>query len=172
MTAGKILIRPERSADEASVRIVNRSAFETSAEADLVDALREQADPTISLVADDGGSIVGHIFFSPVTLSGHAAPSIMGLAPMAVLPAAQRRGIGSSLVAAGLESCRHAGSGAVVVLGHPGFYPRFGFVPASRFGMRCVYDVPDEVFMALELTPAVLAGKGGTIHYHPAFADL
>src|SRR5437773_8727579 len=96
-------IRPEQPADVDAVRAVNQAAFEASTEANLVDALREQAEPIVSLVADDDGTIVGHILFSPVTLCGHAEPRIMGLAPMAVLPAKQRRGIGSALVRSGLE---------------------------------------------------------------------
>lgn len=123
-------------------------------------------------MADDGGSIVGHILFSPVTLSGHAELKIMGLAPMAVQPAEQRRGIGSALVRAGLERCRQRGCGAVVVLGHPEYYPRFDFLPASRFDIGCEYEVPDEVFMALEVEPGFLRGKSGTIRYHAAFANV
>jgi len=164
-------IRPERATDTGEVRALNRAAFETSMEATLVDALRERARPIVSLVADAAGSIVGHILFSPVTLSGHGEVTIMGLAPMAVLPARQRQGIGSALVRAGLENCWQLGCDAVVVLGHPGFYPRFGFAPASRFGIGCEYDVPDEVFMALEIEPGVLRGKSGTIRYDAAFAE-
>jgi putative acetyltransferase len=165
-------IRPERASDIASVHALNREAFETSTEADLVDALRGRAEPIISLVADAAGSIVGHILFSPVTLSGQADLKIMGLALMAVLPAEQRRGIGSALVRAGLERCKQLGFGAVVVLGHPEYYPRFDFVPAARFGIGCEYEVPDEVFMALELEPGILRGKTGTIRYHAVFASL
>src|SRR3990170_2235551 len=164
-------IRPERAEDIASVRAVNRAAFDTSAEADLVDVLRAQAKPLLSLVADDAGSIVGHILFSPVGLSGHPELKIMGLAPMAVLPGSQRRGIGSALVRAGLRGCSELGYAAVVVLGHPKYYSRFGFVPASRFGIGCEYDMPDEAFMAIELEPGVLAGRSGTIRYNPAFAN-
>ena len=96
----------------------------------------------------------------------------MGLAPMAVSPAVQRKGIGSALVRAGLEECSRLGSCAVVVVGHAEYYPRFGFVPASRFGFVSEYDVPDEIFMAIELTQGALRGKGGTISYHPAFASV
>ncbi len=95
----------------------------------------------------------------------------MGLAPMAVLPVHQRRGIGSSLVRAGLEACTQLGFAAVIVLGHAEYYPRFGFQPASRFALRCEYDVPDDVFMALELEAGILTGKTGTIQYHPAFGN-
>ena len=162
-------IRPERPADIAAIAALNRAAFETGLEADLVDALRGQAEPIVSLVAEEGGAIVGHILFTPVTLSGHHDVKVMGLAPMAVLPASQRRGIGSALVRAGLERCRQLPAAAVVVLGHAAYYPRFGFVPASRFGIACEYDVPDDVFMALELEPRSLHGKPGTIRYHRAF---
>lgn len=165
-------IRPERPADFASVHRVNEAAFGTSTEANLVDALRQQADPIISLVADADGSIVGHLLLSPVTVSGHPELKIMGLAPMAVLPAEQRQGIGSALVRAGLERCSELGYGAVVVLGHPAYYPRFGFVPASRFHIGCEYHVPDEVFMAIEIEPGALHGRSGTVTYHAAFADV
>jgi putative acetyltransferase len=164
-------IRPEQPADVAAIRQVNLGAFEMPTESDLVDALREQAQPLVSLVADDDGVLVGHILFSPVTLSSRRELQIMGLAPMAVVPSRQRQGIGSALVRAGLDACRQLGSDAVVVLGHAEYYPRFGFVPASRFGLRCEYDAPDDVFMALELTAGALAGVSpGTFQYHPVFA--
>jgi putative acetyltransferase len=165
-------IRPEQPGDFAAVHAVNRAAFDRRAEADLVDALRAQADPMISLVADADGSIAGHICFSRVTLSGHAGLVIMALAPMAVLPAAQRRGIGSALVRTGLDHCAQRGCRAVVVLGHPEYYPRFGFVPASGFGIRSEYNVPDAAFMVRELEAGALNGRPGTIRYHPAFANV
>ncbi|MFN2444400.1 MAG: GNAT family N-acetyltransferase [Vicinamibacterales bacterium] len=165
-------IRPERPADIPGIRTVSLTAFETSAEADLVDALREQADPIISLIAEDSGAIVGHILLSPVTLTAHPELRIVGLAPMAVVPARQRQGIGSALIHEGLERCRRLGFGAVIVLGHAEYYPRFGFTAASRFGLRCEYDVPEDVFMVLELDEGILKGKSGTIHYHPAFANV
>jgi putative acetyltransferase len=166
-----VTIRPELPTDAEAVRVVNQAAFETTTEADLVKVLHEQASPIISLVADDSGSIVGHILFSPAVLVGHPDVKIMGLAPMAVLPAHQRRGVGSRLVGAGLQACVEVGFAAVVVLGHAHYYPRFGFQPASRFGITCEYDVPDDVFMTIELLPSALAGKSGTVRYHPAFAN-
>lgn len=147
-------------------------AFDSMAEAELVDALRERAQPVVSLVAEGEKSIVGHIMFSPVVLIGHAALKIMGLAPMAVAPNHQRKGIGSALVRAGLEECDALGFGAVVVLGHPTYYPRFGFVPTTRWNIGCEYEAPPEAFMAIELQAGYLDGKSGTIRYHPAFAEV
>lgn len=166
-------IRSERTDDIPAIRQVNLSAFETTTEADLVDALREQARPIVSLVAEDGRAVVGHILFSPVTLSSDPDLRIMGLAPMAVVPDRQRHGIGSALARAGIAACRELGFGALVVLGHAEYYPRFGFIPASRFELRCEYDVPDDVFMAMELKAGALQGRGpGTIRYHAAFGSV
>jgi len=167
-----LAIREERPGDAAAIHSVNAAAFETAAEASLVRLLRERAAPIVSLVAEDGEVICGHILFSPVTIAGQGGLVLMGLAPMAVHPSRQRQGIGSALVRAGLDACATIGSDGVVVLGHADYYPRFGFRPASRFGLKSEYDVPDEVFMAMELKPGALAGKGGTVRYHPAFGDL
>lgn len=165
-------IRKELATDFDAVFAIHAAAFPTVAEAQLVNALRTDASPIVSLVAEDAGSVIGHILFSPVTLPDCAGIKIMGLAPMAVIPARQRSGAGAALVAAGLEECRALGVAAVVVLGHPEYYPRFGFVPASRFGITCVYDAPDEAFMGMELLPEGLSGVSGTVHYNWAFNDL
>jgi putative acetyltransferase len=167
-----MLIRPEEPKDYKAVHSVNVSAFETPTEANLVDVLREKAHPIVSLVAEDESKIVGHIMFSPVSLTGHKNLKIMGLAPMAVLPEQQRKGIGSMLVKAGLESCKGNGFGVVVVLGHIGFYPRFGFTPAVRYGIGCEYEVPQDAFMVMELLPGYLHRAQGNIKYHPAFDDV
>ena len=167
-----MVIRPEEPDDRDGIRTVNLCAFETHAEANLVEALRQQAQPLVSLVADVDGKVVGHILFSPVTLANYPNARIMGLGPMAVLPDMQRRGVGSILVREGLERCRALGCDAVIVLGHAEYYPRFGFVAASHWDLRSEYDVPDEFFMALELKDGSLAGKSGTVHYHPAFGNL
>jgi len=166
-----MLIRAEEQRDRTAVQAVNLSAFETAVESDLVDALRDQAQPLVSLVAEDNGAIVGHIMFSPVSLSGHPELRIMGLAPMAVAPEHQRKGIGSALVRAGLEKCKQLNFGAVVVLGHPPYYPRFGFSPSTRFGIDCEYEVPAEAFMVVELQPGFLRGASGKVKYHSAFSD-
>ena len=165
-------IRPEVDADCAAVWAVNESAFGTTTEARLVNALREQAHPIISLVAEEKGEIVGHIMFSPVVLEGHSGLKIIGLGPMAVMPQHQREGIGSQLVRAGLEECKKLGFGAVVVIGHAQYYPRFGFTPAGHFGIGCEYDVPADVFMVTELTRDYLAGISGKIKYHESFNNV
>lgn len=165
-------VRAERSDDAAAVRAVHEAAFERAAEAVLVDALRARARPVVSLVAEVDGAIVGHVMLAPVALPDHPDVRLMGLAPVGVLPAHQRRGVGSALVRAGLDESRRRGAGAVVVLGHPAYYPRFGFVPAARFGLGCEYDAPAEAFMALEIRSGHLAGVSGTVRYHAAFRDL
>jgi putative acetyltransferase len=164
-------IRTEAEGDRLAVHALNLSAFGRPGEAQLVDALRVQAQPVVSLVAEEGDALVGHILFTPVSLAG-CPGLIMGLAPMAVAPSRQRAGIGSALVRAGLERCGQVGAAAAVVLGHPGFYPRFGFSPAARFGLACEYDVTPEAFMAIELRPGALRGASGTIQYHAAFRNV
>lgn len=164
-----VRIRPETNGDAEAVRRVNDAAFGTTTESAIVDALRTSAASIVSLVAQIDGRVVGHVVFSPVSVEGVTDAGIMGLAPMAVLPAYQRRGIGSQLVRAGLRACRERKVGAVVVLGYPDYYRRFGFLPASRFCIACEYDVPDDVFMALELEDGYLSDVTGTVRYHEAF---
>lgn len=164
-------IRNERAGDIAAIRRVNQEAFGNPAEAAIVDAVRTRAEPIVSLVAEDDETILGHIMFSPVTIEQIATPLIMGLAPMAVVPGRQRQGIGTALVHAGLAECRRLGAVGVVVVGHPEFYPRFGFAPASRYGLRCEFEVPDEVFMAMALVEGPRRMPGGLIRYHRAFSE-
>jgi putative acetyltransferase len=164
-----MLVRPETAADIDVVAELNRVAFGGPDEARIVDALRGAVSPLVSLVADDAGAVVGHILCSPVTLVPAPTLRVMGLAPMAVLPSHQRTGVGTALARAALDACRARGASAVVVVGHPTYYPRFGFVPASRFGLTCEYEVPDEVFMAMELHPDGLAGQSGLVRFHAAF---
>jgi putative acetyltransferase len=164
-------VRSEEARDQPAVHDINCAAFGRAEEARLVDLLRERAEPLVSLVIEEGGAVIGHIMFTPVALAG-CSELIMGLAPMAVAPARQRAGIGSALVRAGLEACRDLGAAGVVVLGHPEYYPRFGFAPAQRLGLACEYDVPAGVFMALELRPGALRGAPGMVRYHAAFAEV
>jgi putative acetyltransferase len=166
-------IRAERPEDVEAVRAIHLAAFGRASEAKLVDRLRSVAS-TVSCVAVQAGHIVGHIFFSPVTIGGSCPDPglVMGLAPLAVLPDCQRQGIGTLLVRQGLADCAHLGCKAVVVLGHPNYYPRFGFIPAREKAIDCTYPVPDEVFMVLELVAGALQHCSGIVQYRPEFADL
>ena len=164
-----ITIRAERPGDEAAVRSVNLAAFETAMEADLVDALRASAPGYSAYVARDADEIVGHVAFTTVTIEGSQA-SGMSLAPLAVLPARQRQGIGSRLARHGLEQLRQAGCPFVVVVGHPAYYPRFGFEPASQFGIGCPWPgIPDDVFLLMVLDAAGLPRTGGMARFASAF---
>lgn len=165
-------VRDEQPGDAAAVWRVNAAAFGRDDEARLVEALRQQAHPQVSLVAEQAGEVVGHILFTPATLAGSPQLRLMGLAPLAVLPAQQRQGVGAVLTRAGLVRCAEQGFDAVVVLGHPEYYPRFGFAPGAPRGLRCEYDVPDDAFMAMALRPGALNGVQGTVAYHPAFAAV
>jgi putative acetyltransferase len=163
-------VRLERPGDEAGVYQTNESAFGTPLEARLVDALRA-AESYLSLVATFDARVVGHILFTPVTIEPAADRRIAGLAPMAVRPEHQRSGIGGQLIRAGLEECRRSGYSAVVVLGHPEYYPKFGFVPAHTFGLTCEFPSPPEAFMAVELESNALKGVSGLVRYLPQFAE-
>lgn len=164
-----MILRKEEPADSELIYQINTSAFETTAEARLVDALRKEAEPFLSLVAETTDGVVGHIAFSPVAVSGSDTKRILGLAPMAVKPEQQRQGIGGALINAGLQECRRISCGAVVVLGHADYYPKFGFQPSTIYGLRCEYDVPEEAFMALELEADYLKSVRGVVRYHSAF---
>ena len=161
-------VRSERPADAEAVWALTAAAFGRPDEADLVDRLRE-THGYLALVVEDAGVVVGHIAFSPVALDPPASVDVRGLAPMAVAPDRQRGGIGSALVHAGLDACRSDGAEAVVVLGHPAYYPRFGFAPGPPRGIACEYDVPDEAFMVLDLVPDALAEIEAVVRYGPVF---
>lgn len=169
----KISIRKERSSDIDGIYSVNTAAFETAAEAELVNRLRGSGIKFISLVAERKKKIVGHIFFSPVTLIGNDSTlNLTGLAPMAVVPELQKRGIGSMLVNKGLEQCRQNGIDAAFVLGDPAYYRKFGFITSAKYEIISGYEVPEEAFMALELKEGILEGRFGIIKYHEEFDKL
>jgi putative acetyltransferase len=161
-----MVVRPEEAGDAAGIFAVHVAAFPTDAEGRLVNALRAAGRLAVSLVAEVGGRVVGHVGFSPVTVGGAAGG--LGLAPLAVAPDAQRRGVGGALVRAGLAAAAASGAGFVVVLGHPAYYPRFGFRPAGGLGLGNEYGA-GEAFMAAELRPGGLPG-GGLVRYGPEFA--
>lgn len=156
-------MRPARAADHAAIRAVHLAAFDTPQEADLVEALRAAGDALVELVAEADGDVVGHILFSPMGNDGGI--TVAALAPVAVIPDAQNSGVGSMLCLAGIEACRRAGVDVIVVLGHAGYYPRFGFSAEEARQLRAPFS--GEHFMALELTPGAL--RPMTVIYAEAF---
>jgi putative acetyltransferase len=167
------IFRAEQIGDELAIRCVNEQAFGRAEEADLVDALRKRGASVLSMVATDNDRVVGHVLFTEAIVT-EANPQFRALClgPMAALPTHQRRGIGSQLLQRALDKCRELDYDAVVVIGHPGFYPRFGFVPAKLKHIRCEFDVPDEAFMVLELREDALAGRTGIVRYQPEFSEV
>ena len=170
-TRGDFSIRPERPTDAPAVHAVLAAAFPDSGEAGLVDALRGKARPFVSLVAESGGEIVGHVAFTPVAFDPlspryHLA---LGLAPLSVAPAYRRRGIGSALVEAGLVECRELGADVAVVLGDPDYYARFGFVPASTLRLKSAFDAPEGAFQALVLKVFDVRPGMTTVLFRPEF---
>lgn len=164
-------IRPELPADIAAIAALHRTAFPSDAEARLVDALRGAGDLALSLVACTDDRVVGHIAFSPVTLTDDGAPDGWGLAPVAVLPPWQRRGIAARLIDTGLAEAGARQVPFAVVLGEPAYYQRFGFRPAAHWGIDSTYDAGD-AFMACEYLPISLSQRRGRARYAPAFAAL
>lgn len=158
----------ETPAHHAQVRATVAAAFGRDEEADLVERLRADGLVRLSLVALEGGEVAGHVLFATlaVEVDGKEVDAV-SLAPVTVRPDRQRRGIGSALIRAGLDRLRAAGCGAVVVLGHPDYYPRFGFsAPLAR---KLASPFPGDAFMALELTEGALSGRAGSVRYPDAF---
>jgi putative acetyltransferase len=169
-----IAIRPETIDDLAAACAVHDAAFGRSDESHLVRRLRQDADVIAGLtaVADVAGGVaghvVGHILFSRLTIhTGTASIAGVALAPMAVLPSHQRQGIGSALVREGIQALRAGHERVVLVLGHEGYYPRFGFSADLARGLLCRFSGP--AFMALELEAGVLDGVVGEVSYPAAF---
>jgi len=192
-----ICLRPEQPGDEGSIRQINESAFADRTEADLVQTLRDAGAIRLSAVAilggrtPDGGSVatvgrtgmcsreviggvlVGHALFTPVTVTTDKGDiELLGMGPVAVIPAKQHQGIGTMMIAGCLEHLRSLHNRGVVVVGEPGFYRRFGFIQASRWGLRWEVEVPEENFLALQLTPGALAGVSGAVRYRPEFTQI
>ena len=174
MKSNEVVVRPELPRDRAAVRDILVRAFPSDAEARLVEVLRGRTDPQVSLVATDpSDQAIGYILFTPVEIRGGSdGESAMGLAPMAVLPERQRAGIGTALVEEGLAACAALGARVVVVLGHPDYYPRFGFLPADDFGLYYARPGPNPAFMVCELQRGALHGRSGEVVYHAAFDSL
>ena len=151
---------------------VIEQSFKRAAEAKLADKLRQACDDFLSLVAEDNGTIVGHIMFTPVLVKNGQETEGMGLAPMAVIPARQRQGIGTLLVESGLQILKEKGCPVVIVLGHPGYYPRFGFQPASIYNIRSQWeDVPGEAFMVLIMDSSAMQNVSGVATFREEFNE-
>jgi putative acetyltransferase len=164
-------IRDEVPGDVEAIRQVHLEAFGGDIEARIVDLLRARDKMTMSLVTSVGGEVVAHIAFSPVTFAGApAAFRALGLGPVAVRPKSQARGLGSALIREGIGRCQEGGYDAVVVLGGPKYYARFGFEPAHTFGLENEWGVGDE-FMVLTLHDGALQGVRGLVRYAPEFSE-
>ena len=163
-----IAVRPETPADFVSVRHINEAAFGRTDEAGLVESLRAENAILLSLVAEVESSVVGHIVFSRLWIDqALGATAAVALAPLAVLPAYQSRGVGSALVEHGLDLLRQEGERCVFVLGEPVYYARFGFSVAKAKSIETPF--PPEAFMALELVPGALKGIAGKARYARSF---
>lgn len=167
-----MIIRMEKTDDHAAIREVNLKAFPSDVESILVERLRNSMN-VISMVAVVEGKVVGHILFSPLTIENdkESFPALI-LAPIAVLPEYQNQGIGSKLVEEGIIECRNKGHSIIILVGHPEYYPRFGFKPAEQNGIQHPFEVPDDVFMVYELVPDTLHRVNGVLKYSMAFEDL
>jgi len=166
-----VQIRREGSGDEEAVRRINQRAFGTDEEANVVDRLRRTCNEYLAFVATEDEAIVGHILFTPATLDASSIVG-MGLAPMAVDPGRQNAGVGTLLVQHGLEYLRVSGCPFVIVLGHPEYYPRFGFELASAYGLTCQWEgLPDEAFMIKVFEPDGFPEAGGTARYRVEFDE-
>jgi putative acetyltransferase len=161
-------VREEKHEDWSAVRRVNEAAFGRADEADLVEGLRAENEVLASLVADLNREIVGHILFSRMWVdSSETRITAVALAPLAVMPVHQRTGIGTALIRKGLNILRERSEGIVIVLGHPNYYPRFGF---SREGTQLLeHPFRRDAYMAMELQPGALAGVRGKVRYPKAF---
>lgn len=176
MTGDTLPVRRETAADFPAVRELVTAAFGRADEARLVERLRacDAYIPELALVATSpDGEVVGHLMLTrlPIHLDRGGSALALALAPVAVRPDRQREGVGSALVTQALERAAALGFGAVIVLGHPSYYPRFGFLPGGAFGVRCPFDVPGEAFMARELVPGALRECEGMVVYARAFTE-
>lgn len=197
LASSAVCVRPEHPEDSDAIRHVNVLAFDRRQEADLVDSLRDAGAITLSAVAlvgagipvntdpspstrstlctgdVRGGEVVGHALFTPIVVKvGREETELLSLASVAVLPPHQHQGIGTLMVSGCLEYLRTRGHRGVVVVGEIGFYRRFGFIQADRWGLRTDLDIPDEKFLALSLTSGALGRVSGTVCYRPEFAPV
>lgn len=174
---GQIFIRQETHKDFEDVFETNQIAFEQDSEARLVNSLRNNQEafiPELSIVAIDNNKIVGHILFTKIKIvqDNQTETESLALAPMAIRPEFQRKGIGGQLIKSGLDRAKELKYKSVIVLGHEHYYPKFGFVPANKWNIVSPYNVPTNVFMALELVEDGLKNTSGLVKYAKEFEIL
>jgi len=169
-----ITIRKEEENDYNKVYEVNWLAFQQENESKLIEKIRkgENFVPELSLVAEIDGEIVGHILFSRIKIVRDSIFESLSLAPMAVIPEFQKQGIGTKLIKKGIEKAKELGFDSIIVLGHEEYYPKFGFARASNWSIKCPFEVPDEAFMAIELTEKAFEDKAGTVRYPDEFMEV
>ncbi|UCF12895.1 MAG: N-acetyltransferase [Thermoplasmatales archaeon] len=166
-----MIIRREKKGDFNSINDVNKQAFKQNNESELIKRIRASKNfiPDLSLVAEVNGKIIGHILFSNINIIGVEDYESLALAPMAVLPKFQKKGIGGRLNKEGLKKARELGYNSVIVVGHQDYYPRFGFERASKWKIKCPFEVPDKAFLAIELKDGALTEKLGIVEYPKEF---
>jgi predicted N-acetyltransferase YhbS len=166
-------IRKEEVKDHKQIYEVNKLAFQQENESKLIEKIRKSENfiPELSIVAEIDNRIVGHILFSKIKIIGDSDYESLALAPMAVIPEFQKRGIGSELIKKGIDKAKELGFDSIIVLGHKEYYPKFGFQRASKWNIKCPFEVPDDVFMAIELTEKAFEGKAGTVKYPDEFNE-
>lgn len=166
-----MIIRQEKPEDINDIHALNELAFGQPQEANIVDKLRINCNSLLSLVAIENDNVAGHILFSPVKIEGqHGIIRGMGLSPMAVLPKIQRKGIGTQLVKSGIKNLKKIQCQFIIVLGHPEYYPRFGFERASLYGIKCQWEgIPDDAFMILWLDKSMMNPASGLAKYRDEF---
>ena len=169
-----ITIRREEDNDHIQIYEVNKLAFQQENEGKLIAKIRKSENfiPELSIVAELDNRIVGHILFSKIKIAGDSDYESLALAPMAVIPEFQKKRIGSELIKKGMDKAKELGFDSIIVLGHKEYYPKFGFQRASKWDIKCPFEVPDEVFMAIELTEKALEGKAGTVKYPDEFNEV
>jgi len=166
-----MIIRREEKKDFKSIYEINEQAFKQKNESELIERIRASKNfiPELSLVAEKNGKIVGHILFSKIKIKGEKKYESLILAPLAVQPELQKQGIGKKLITEGLNKARELGFSSVIVVGHKDYYPKFGFEKASKWNIKCSFKIPDESFMAIELSIGALSEKSGIVEFPKEF---